>query len=266
MAKQPFERGKAWLRQSAHALRVAALAASGCAPAGLTWREWRTLAAGFRSVAGYFLVPRSAGDLPAGVLASMDALYAREAGEHFWAPAPGRARRAEELRFDGPVAIVGKGPSLDRLCEVDFDGCCAVLAINHAIQRVANLDLAQAVYGVQIDTSAGYALAARGTARIVALCAAHLYRADTGKYVFRLGDFVIERVCTAAYAIALARRAGARSLRLLAFDALTDGDLRYAASLHLPAPDSRDWGPQLEAMRAAAASLPIEFKRAGEHP
>lgn len=190
----------------------------------------------------------------------MDVLYVRESGENYWAPRYGESRDVTELDLSGRVAVVGKGPDLDRLTAGDLAGFDAVICVNEAIRVVETLRLEVPVLAIQTDSDLGRRCRPSGGRLLVALCAAHNYRRLRDKVVFRLDDYPVERVCTGGYAVAIARARGASSVTMLAFNAAVDGDMSYARLLRTEPRSTATWHLHRKVMEAAAGGIPVEWR------
>lgn len=134
------------------------------------------------------------------------------------------------------VNIVGKGPSLDRLTSSDLGGR-PTFAINEAIHRVEKYNDPEITFGIVQDGNLKSSCTPTMGAGLI--CNARVmgwYATAPRLWVFSPGDFDLGvTAITALIAVRLAARGRATKLRMLAFDAALNKDLRYAASIgHQP--------------------------------
>ncbi len=189
----------------------------------------------------------------------LDVLYVREQGETTWAPHYGHSIALDRLELKGTVAIVGKGPDLDKLSRDTLSEFDAVICINQSIHRVEQLKTRPPVYSIQSDMRIkGMCRPSHGKL-IVSLLAAHCYRKFDEKYVFRLNDLDVDRLCTAAFAVELARKAGAERFKMFAFDAVTRNNCEYARCLGEQPADTRDWHRHKAMIEKAARDVTIDW-------
>lgn len=190
----------------------------------------------------------------------MDLLYVREQGENFWASPFGVTRDLAELGFAGHVAVIGKGPDLDLLGTEDLAGFDSVICVNESIHVVERLGLSVPTYAIQVDASLGALCRPSRSPLLIPICAAHQYRYFDDKYVFRLNDIAIERVCTAAYAVGIARSRGAAAFTMFAFNAVVNADQSYATAVGAGTPrDTSQWHRHKEVIEKAASGAPVRW-------
>jgi hypothetical protein len=189
----------------------------------------------------------------------LDRVYVREHGERIWAPRYGAARNPQELDFRGVVAVVGKGPDLDLLSAAHLQGCHSVICVNDSIHAVERLPLSIPAYAIQTDSILEDRCRPRNGSLLVSICVAHKYREFGEKFVFRLNDYDIDRICTAGFAVAIARSGGATGFRMFAFNAIVEGNYSYARVIGGKPPNTEYWRLHKAVIEKAASGVPIEW-------
>ncbi len=189
----------------------------------------------------------------------LDVLYVREQGETTWAPRYGRSIALDRLKLSGAVAIIGKGPDLDKLTRDTLDQFDAVICINQSIHKVERLKTRTSVYSIQSDMRLKDMCKPSQGKLIVSLFAAHFYKKFDDKYVFRLNELDIDRICTAAFAVELARKAGAERFKMFAFNAVTQNNFEYARCIGEQPADTRHWHRHKAMIEKAAHDVTIDW-------
>ena len=256
--KQRFRNAVPWLRGFArHIGRVlVALGHRRIRPAA---PQFFQLLFGVRPILGVFYETRR----PKEALEDyLDAIYVREGRENYWAPAYGSSDDIQNLRVTGKVAVIGKGPDLDLIRPEHLAEFDAIFCINDSVHAIERLGVALPVFAVQTDSNLKDRCSPARGRLIVALCTAHNYNnLEADKYVFRLDNYDIERVCTAGYAIAIARKAGANSFVLFAFNAITSGNFDYATAIGGQPADTTYWHLHRAVMEKAAGGAPMDWRK-----
>jgi hypothetical protein len=143
-----------------------------------------------------------------------------------------------------PCYIVGKGPSLDSLEASYFvEEDAPILAINEAIHVVNGLQLPNPIFLVQTDT--GLKIDPGDATLLLAHTIKYLYPDKLERYLWRAEMFGYGTTgrLTAEIAIKIAGLFGCSYAEMLAFDACTIGDTRYADSIgHQPESKDGDTG------------------------
>jgi hypothetical protein len=189
----------------------------------------------------------------------LDELYVREQGEATWAPRYGHSIALDLLELKGEVAIIGKGPDLDKLDGDALSQFDAVICINQSIHKVEQLKTRSPVYSIQSDMRLKDKCRPSQGKLIVSLLAAHLYKSFAEKFVFRLNELEVDRLCTAAIAVELARKAGAERFKMFAFNAVTQKNFEYARCIGERPADTRDWHRHKAMIEKAAGGVTIDW-------
>ena len=126
--------------------------------------------------------------------------------------------------------IIGKGPSLDLITQIDNDG--PIICINEAIHIVEKLNLKNDIYCVQQDTRlAGTCKPETGTLFINSI-AKKYYEDIDNKYIYAPESLKLRSTSLSALiSIEIGKLFGCNSFELYAFDASMTMDTRYARSI-----------------------------------
>lgn len=152
----------------------------------------------------------------------LDDHFCRVTGERRWWPV---ARASAEIpKHPGVFTIIGKGPSLDRVKKEHLEGTC--IALNEAFIPMQKLGCQ---YGTQLDSwMKDVCYPHQGTL----FCSPRAKLHYPGvKEALLLDPRQLGLTATPAslsYAILLAQKMGATKIRLIAFDALQNGNCDYA--------------------------------------
>jgi len=177
---------------------------------------------------------------------------------------PGRRRGATPHPLtnahQGQTAtIVGRGPSLLGLTVQDF-GLGPVLALNHAILTIRQLDLPNPLYSMQKD---GCLVAPQAPETLILSVAQSqkCFPAYEPRYTFDVTRFGLPRTCMSlTFAVALSKLMGCSQARLLAFDAYTAKDFRTVVGTELQTIGRGYLHAAGQAIRhAAKVGLPLEW-------
>lgn len=189
----------------------------------------------------------------------LDVLYVREHGETTWAPRYGNSIALDQLELQGEIAIIGKGPDLDKLNRNTLSEFDAVICVNQSIHKVERLKTRAPVYSIQSDMRLKDMCKPRQGKLIVTLLAAHFYKKFDEKYVFRLNELDVDRLCTAAFAVELARKAGARRFKMFAFNAVTQDNFEYARCIGGQPADTQSWHRHKAMIEKAAGDVTVDW-------
>lgn len=163
-------------------------------------------------------------------------------------------------RHAGQTAtVVGRGPSLLRLTAEDF-GPGPVLALNHAILTIRQLDLPNPLYSMQKD---GCLVPPQAPETLIrAQTQSHrCFPEYQPAYTFDVIRFGLPRSCMSlTFAVALSKLMGCSGARLLAFDAYTVQDFRTVVGTELQTIGRGYLHAAGQAMRhATKIGLPLEW-------
>lgn len=159
----------------------------------------------------------------------MDNNYCRVAGEPRWWPIATDPEILKEItgKHKGVITLIGKGPSLDKITKEDIIG--PTIALNEAFAVTQKLGVQ---YGTQLDSwmkDACYPHS--GTLFCSARSKLHYASCKNARLLDPRQLGLAATPASLEYAIAIAIRMGATKIRLLAFDALTNGNCDYATAV-----------------------------------
>lgn len=178
---------------------------------------------------GSFGVPRRPGDAS---IQDLDARFAR-VGDFRWKYSlEGRKTYRELLPFfkGREVVLIGKGPSLDKITEADFDNPDAtVICINESIHKVASLAITNPIFAMQQDSALHNKCTPARGALIVSSQAANHYDEFEPKYIYAPFHLTASpNTLTVCCAIRMALQLKAARFVLACFDSCVTRDCGYA--------------------------------------
>jgi len=149
--------------------------------------------------------------------------------------------------FKGQVCtIVGKGPSLDLLNQKDIKGEGPVIALNEAIHKVEKLGLSKdkhPLFVVQQDAHLKDSCqpTKKDTKLLVSYLSGKCAKDHENRFLYRPVDLGLrDASLTVQVAIEFARLWGCKEVKLIAFDACTNGNTDYAESIGYPSSKGGD--------------------------
>lgn len=182
-----------------------------------------------RHIDGSYWIPRQNKQLEGELDLQMD----RVPGALQWFPKY-KSRPLEEIYnivAGKEVNIIGKGPSLDKLTAEDLGGR-PTFGINEAIHTAERLNDPEITFGIVQDGNLKNSCVPQKAGLIVNARVMPWYAGYPRMWVFQLHHLGLEiTALSALVAVRLAVLGGATSLRMLAFDAAMNRDLRYAPSV-----------------------------------
>lgn len=165
-------------------------------------------------------------------IAILEKEYIKNKNENTWYPKGSVTPDFIELLDmfkDKVVYIVGKGPSLDNLSKDNFEPDALIICINESIRKIESLNLSNQLFMLQYDTRLRGTCHPNNTETILLLnrsiCAWYSNHEKKYKYSnLNITGPVISATC----AIMICKTLEVSLIRLIAFDACTNGDTGYA--------------------------------------
>ena len=197
----------------------------------------------------------------------LDRLYTRCKHDLRWFPKTISIKGIEELidKFNGkPCYIIGKGPSLDKISEKDFNFDYPIICINESIHKIETLKLDNFIIGHQQDAYLKNTCKPEYSAILLPEALEYWYADYLNKYLYRKADYKFNRSnLTVLMSMAIAKRLGTIKFILLAFDSCIDGNIEYAKCVgYLPIKggDPKRFLGHKKRIIEYAENIPVEFQ------
>lgn len=159
-----------------------------------------------------------------------DKRHQRIPGERRWEPRITWNYSIDAMpNANGPVYIVGKGPTLDNLTESSFADSpeAPIFCINESIFKVETLNLPNPIYLIQHD-NINCAPQKETTTLILGLGTKNRYPHIAKRYIYSKHSMDLPINLTVLATIRIAQSIGATQINLVCFDAATHEDCGYA--------------------------------------
>jgi hypothetical protein len=159
----------------------------------------------------------------------MDAHYIRSVGQlrwHFPISEPQDIKHLKDKYVGKKAYIIGKGPSLDNLQNVEFEEGCPVIALNESVHKAEECNVNE-LYMMQQDT--GINCRPKYATPLLHFYLRHIYPEIPVRYVFTDTNFGLKKHgLTVIVAIAAAQYMGCSEIEMVSFDACVNKDTNYA--------------------------------------
>lgn len=144
--------------------------------------------------------------------------------------------------FDGKnVCIVGKGPSLDNLSEEFFNEDDVIICLNESIHKVESLKLTNTIFMLQQDMGLRDTCKPKKASILVSIHAQHWYSEYKNKYVYNPREMnLVGSQLAAICAITISKDLGAKSFKMMCFDACVNKETTYADCIGHPSTTGGD--------------------------